>query len=170
MVFTFFIRLSGCCKQRCHHQWSVLRQACNSHRAVPGLLRDWCFWTWFHRNPKGVFHLITSWLFKCLQESLVLVYWRKVWLHWIWFCRLWTETRWQRGLPQELDPVQGGLWVPLTRWHHWVLAGQREDPPADDQLEHADSAEDRAGWLGRQQKVRYNDDNRLCKRRKNMPF
>lgn len=80
MVFTFFIRLSGCCKQRCHHQWSVLREACKSHRAVPGLLRDWWFWTWFHRNPKGAFHLITSWPFKCLQESLVLVYWRKVWL------------------------------------------------------------------------------------------
>lgn len=165
MVFTLFIRLSGCCQQRCHHQWAVLREAWNSHPGVPGLLRDWQLWTWFHRNPKGVFHFTTSAPLKGLQETLVLVWFStKKKLHWICRCPLWTETRWQRGLPQELDPVQGGLRLPLPGWHHRVLAGQREDQPADDQLHHAHRAEDRAGWLGGQQKVRYNN-NRFWRRR-----
>ena len=55
-----------------------------------------------------------------------------------------TETRWQRGLPQGLDPVQEWLRLPLTRRHHRVLARQREDTSADCHHDHPDHPEDRA--------------------------
>ena len=55
------LRLPGYCQQRSQCQWSVLCEAGEGHRPVPGLLWDRHLWSGLHCDSEGGFHLPLYW-------------------------------------------------------------------------------------------------------------
>lgn len=69
-----------------------------------------------------------------------------------WFCFT-PETGWEWGLQEKLGSVQGRIWTSVSRWYHWVLAGQWKNSFNNYAVHSAICLTNRTGGLERQKRV-----------------
>lgn len=89
--------------------------------------------------------------------STAFIYLHKIhiffWFRFLGFFLFSPETGWEWGLQEKLGSVQGRIWTSVSRWHHWVLAGQWKDSFNNYTVHSAIHLTNRTGGLEWQKKV-----------------